>query len=74
MLAEWRPVDKALHGRVEMALLPAMNDLRAQLARLVHDGFIGEAGPLRCGSTPATCSAMTARVEPARRARPATAS
>ena len=44
VLAEWRPVGPALHGRVEMALLPAMTDLRGQLARLVHDGFVGEAG------------------------------
>ena len=26
-------------------MLPAMTDLRAQLARLVHPGFIAEAGP-----------------------------
>ena len=44
VLAEWRPVEKALHGRVEMAMLPAMTDLRAQLGRLVHPGFIAEAG------------------------------
>ena len=31
VLAEWRPVDRALHGRVEMSLLPAMTDLRGQL-------------------------------------------
>ena len=62
VLGEWRPVDKALHGRVEMAQLPAMNDLRAQLARLVHDGFVSEAGPaLR--EYPRYLNAMTVRID-----------
>ncbi len=63
VLAEWRPVDKALHGRVEMAMLPAMTDLRAQLAGLVHDGFIGEAGPAALREYPRYLKAMTARIE-----------
>ncbi|MBV9829980.1 MAG: DUF3418 domain-containing protein, partial [Marmoricola sp.] len=44
VLGDWRPVEKALHGRVELDLLPAMTDLRGQLAGLVHDGFVGQAG------------------------------
>ena len=28
-----------------MAMLPALTDMKAQLDRLVHDGFVGEAGP-----------------------------
>ncbi len=63
VLAEWRPVDKALHGRVEMALLPAMTDLRGQLARLVHDGFVGEAGTTALREYPRYLQAMTARIE-----------
>ena len=63
VLAEWRPVDKALHGRVEMAMLPAMTDLRAQLAGLVHDGFIGEAGVSSLREYPRYLRAMTARIE-----------
>ena len=64
VLAEWRPVDKALHGRVEMAMLPAMTDLRAQLGRLVHAGLHrARPGRRRSGSTRATCRAMTARIE-----------
>jgi ATP-dependent helicase HrpA len=63
VLGEWRPVDKALHGRVEMAQLPAMNDLRAQLARLVHDGFIGEAGAAVLREYPRYLRAMTARID-----------
>jgi ATP-dependent helicase HrpA len=61
VLAEWRPVDKALHGRVDLALLPAMTDLRAQLVRLVHDGFVGGAGAaLR--DYPRYLKAMTVRI------------
>ncbi len=52
VLAEWRPVDKALHGRVDLPLLPAMTDMRAQLAGLVHPGFIGAAGPTRLRDYP----------------------
>ena len=63
VLAEWRPVDKALHGRVEMSLLPAMTDLRAQLARLVHDGFIGDAGAAALREYPRYLKAMTARID-----------
>ena len=63
ILAEWRPVDKALHGRVEMAVLPAMTDLRAQLAGLVHPGFIGEAGMTALREYPRYLRAMTARID-----------
>jgi ATP-dependent helicase HrpA len=63
ILAEWRPVDKALHGRVEMAMLPAMTDLRAQLAGLVHSGFIGEAGPTALREYPRYLRAMAARID-----------
>ncbi|RLV49177.1 ATP-dependent RNA helicase HrpA [Nocardioides mangrovicus] len=44
VLARWRETDRALAGRVELPLLPAMSDLGAQLQRLVHDGFVAEAG------------------------------
>ena len=47
VLEAWRSADRALSGRAEMALLPALTDLRGQLARLVHDGFVGEAGATR---------------------------
>ena len=63
VLAEWRPVDKALHGRVEMSMLPAMTDLRAQLGRLVAPGFIGEAGADALRHYPRYLKAMTARVD-----------
>jgi ATP-dependent helicase HrpA len=47
VLEAWRTADRALTGRAEMVLLPALTDLRTQLARLVHDGFVGEAGVAR---------------------------
>ena len=53
VLAEWRPVDKALHGRVEMAMLPGDDRPAGQLARLVHAGFIGEAGSDGAARVPA---------------------
>jgi ATP-dependent helicase HrpA len=63
VLAEWRPVEKALHGRVEMAMLPAMTDLRAQLGRLVHPGFVSDSGAPALRDYPRYLRAMAARVE-----------
>ena len=63
VLAEWRPVDKALHGRVEMSMLPAMTDLRGQLGRLVGPGFIADAGADALRHYPRYLRAMTARVD-----------
>ncbi len=63
VLAEWRPVEKSLHGRVEMSALPAMADLRAQLARLVHPGFVSEAGVAVLREYPRYLRAMALRVE-----------
>jgi ATP-dependent helicase HrpA len=44
VLAAWRRAEKALSGRADMLMLPALSDMKAQLARLVHHGFVGEAG------------------------------
>jgi ATP-dependent helicase HrpA len=63
VLAEWRPVEKALHGRVDLAQLPAMTDLRAQLAGLVYPGFIADAGPAALRDYPRYLRAMTGRLE-----------
>ncbi|ROR90481.1 ATP-dependent RNA helicase HrpA [Nocardioides aurantiacus] len=63
VLAAWRPVDKALRGRVEMAALPAMNDLRAQLGRLVGPGFVADAGAEALRHYPRYLQAMLLRVE-----------
>ena len=45
VLDGWRTVDKLLSGRAEMSLLPALADMKAQLERLVHPGFLSDAGP-----------------------------
>jgi ATP-dependent helicase HrpA len=42
VLASWREVDRALSGSVDMSLLPAMADMRAQVERLVHRGFVAD--------------------------------
>ncbi len=63
VLAEWRPVEKALHGRVEMAALPAMTDLRAQLGRLVHPDFVADAGAAALRHYPRYLRAMMARLD-----------
>ena len=44
VLAAWRHTDKALSGRAEMATLPALSDMKSQLARLVRRGFVADAG------------------------------
>ena len=47
LLAKWREVDSALHGRVELAMLPVMTELRARLVALMHPGFLAEVGAQR---------------------------
>ncbi|MEP6815780.1 MAG: DUF3418 domain-containing protein, partial [Marmoricola sp.] len=44
LLGRWRSTHKSIGGRVDIQLLPAMSDLGAQLDRLVHPGFVSEAG------------------------------
>jgi ATP-dependent helicase HrpA len=63
VLGEWRPVEKALHGRVDMAMLPAMTDLRGQLGRLVFPGFVAEAGAPALRDYPRYLRAMAARID-----------
>jgi ATP-dependent helicase HrpA len=63
VLDGWRTVDKLLSGRAEMALLPALADMKAQLERLVHPGFVSEAGPEQLRRYPTYLRAMTLRRE-----------
>ena len=51
VLAAWREADRALSGRADLHTLPALTDMKAQVARLVEPadpadraGFIGQAG------------------------------
>ena len=65
-----RVLDAWRHGRQgaqrpgRAVMLPALTDMRAQLGRLVHPGFVGEAGPARLRRLPA----LPRRAEPPPRA------
>ncbi|MQW74728.1 ATP-dependent RNA helicase HrpA [Nocardioides sp. dk4132] len=61
VLDAWRQAEKALSGRAEMAQLPALSDMKAQLGRLVHRGFIGEAGPAQLRRYPVYLAALAQR-------------
>jgi len=61
VLDGWRAVDKALSGRAEMMLLPALADMKAQLGRLVHAGFVAEAGPQQLRRYPTYLRALSER-------------
>lgn len=43
-LEGWRETDRLLSGSVDLLLLPAMSDMRAQVGRLVSRGFVADAG------------------------------
>jgi ATP-dependent helicase HrpA len=61
VLAEWRAADRVLHGRVDLALLPSMNDMRQHLGRLVARGFVAEAGAAALRSYPRYLAALLER-------------
>ncbi|MBW8751989.1 MAG: ATP-dependent RNA helicase HrpA, partial [Propionibacteriales bacterium] len=61
VLAAWREADRVLHGRVELAVLPSMNDMRQHLGRLVHRGFVADAGAAALRSYPRYLAALAER-------------
>jgi ATP-dependent helicase HrpA len=63
VLADWREVDRMLSGRAELVTLPALQDMREQLARLVGRGFLGEAGADRLRRFPTYLLAIRRRRE-----------
>jgi ATP-dependent helicase HrpA len=63
VLADWRETDRALSGRAELATLPALQDMREQLARLVGPGFLAEAGADRLRRFPTYLLAIRRRRE-----------
>jgi ATP-dependent helicase HrpA len=63
ILADWRETDRMLSGRAELATLPALQDMREQLARLVGRGFLGEAGADRLRRFPTYLLAIRRRRE-----------
>ena len=60
-LAGWREADRVLHGRVEIGVLASMNDMRQHLGRLVHRGFVGEAGAEALRSYPRYLAGLVER-------------
>ncbi len=62
LLARWRTTHKGLTGRVDLPMLPAMNDLRGQLDRLVRADFVAVAGPAALASYPRYLAAMDERL------------
>jgi ATP-dependent helicase HrpA len=44
ILVEAYQVDRRLSGRAELAVLPALTDMKSQWAGLVHPGFVADAG------------------------------
>ena len=63
VLERWRAAEKALGGRAEMNELTALTDMQAQVARLVHAGFLAEAGPTRARRYRTYLAAVVARRE-----------
>ncbi|MGI8646382.1 MAG: DUF3418 domain-containing protein, partial [Nocardioides sp.] len=61
VLDAWRAADKALTGRADLPTLPALTDLKAQVARLMSEGFLGESGLARLRHYPRYLAAATAR-------------
>ncbi|GGD05656.1 ATP-dependent RNA helicase HrpA [Nocardioides daphniae] len=61
VLAAWRETEKALSGRADLHTLPALTDMKAQLERLVHRGFLGEAGAAQLRHYPRYLAAIVHR-------------
>ncbi len=63
VLGAWRGTDRLLAGAVSMALLPALADMRAQVDRLVHRGFVADTGAQRLPHLPRYLEAVRVRRE-----------
>lgn len=63
VLDAWRRAEKALSGRADLAVLPALTEMRAQLGRLVHRGFVAEAGVAQLRRFPTYLAALEQRRE-----------
>ena len=60
-LEGWRETDRQLSGSVDLMLLPAMTDMRAQVGRLVRRGFVADTGAEQLRQLPRYLSAVRAR-------------
>ena len=62
-LVDGYAVDKRLSGRAELALLPALADLKAQWAGLLYPGFVADAGADAVAHYGRYFAAMTERLD-----------
>jgi ATP-dependent helicase HrpA len=63
VLPVWREVDRLLSGSADLLLLPALADMRSQVGRLVHRGFVSEAGAAHLRELPRYLAAVRTRRE-----------
>jgi ATP-dependent helicase HrpA len=61
VLADWREVDKELSGSADLPMLPALSDMKAQVGRLVHRGFVSEVGAAQLRRLPTYLAAVRTR-------------
>ncbi len=63
VLGDWRDVDRLLSGSAALPMLPALADMKAQLGRLVHRGFVSEVGADQLRHLPRYLGALRTRRE-----------
>jgi ATP-dependent helicase HrpA len=63
VLEGWRESDRLLSGSVDLMLLPAMTDMRAQVGRLVQRGFVADVGADQLRHLPRYLSGVRMRHE-----------
>jgi ATP-dependent helicase HrpA len=61
VLGEWRDVEKLLSGSADMTMLPALADMKAQVGRLVHRGFVSDVGATQLRELPRYLAAVRTR-------------
>lgn len=63
VLTLWHQLDRRLSGGADRALLPALADVRAQLAALAHPGFVTDTGRLQLSELPRYLRAASHRLD-----------
>jgi ATP-dependent helicase HrpA len=63
VLADWREVDKLLSGSADLSMLPALTDMKSQVGRLVHRGFVSDVGAAALRQLPRYLAAVRTRRE-----------
>jgi ATP-dependent helicase HrpA len=61
VLPVWREVDRMLSGSADLLLLSALADMRSQVGRLVHRGFVSGAGAAQLRELPRYLAAVRTR-------------